>query len=184
MRSRRQPNLLKTGSQPGFCTGNLATMTQTYPPRLSTDDWQKVSSMSSVAQHLHRLGRVGLPKMTGRGLAVAGLVAAEVVPVLVLGPVAGVLIDRFSRKAILIGADLVRAALVPTAALAAGCGSVARLSRCCWPGCRPAGPDFGVSGGGWTHCPDRRRSAFPTNAASFVGSPLLISTLRIPAHAG
>ncbi len=44
----------------------------------------------------------------------AGLVAAEVVPVLVLGPVAGVLIDRFSRKAILIGADLVRPALVLT----------------------------------------------------------------------
>lgn len=42
----------------------------------------------------------------------AGLVAAEVVPVLLLAPVAGVIIDRFSRKAMLIGADLFRAALV------------------------------------------------------------------------
>lgn len=40
------------------------------------------------------------------------LVAAEVIPVLLFGPVAGVVIDRFSRKSVLIGADLVRAGLV------------------------------------------------------------------------
>ncbi len=45
-------------------------------------------------------------------MAVAALVAAEVVPVLLLGPVAGVVIDRFSRKGVLIGADLFRALLV------------------------------------------------------------------------
>ncbi|MBF6592672.1 MAG: MFS transporter, partial [Ktedonobacterales bacterium] len=45
------------------------------------------------------------------GLAVAGLVAVEIVPVLLLGPVAGVIIDRFSRKHVLIAADLSRAAL-------------------------------------------------------------------------
>ena len=38
--------------------------------------------------------------------------AAEIVPVLLLGPVAGVVIDRLSRKAVLIGSDLFRAALV------------------------------------------------------------------------
>jgi MFS family permease len=53
-------------------------------------------------------------QITGQGLAVAGLVAAEVLPVLILGPVAGVVIDRVSRKAVLIGADLFRAALVIT----------------------------------------------------------------------
>ena len=42
----------------------------------------------------------------------AGLVAAEVAPTLVLGPVAGVIVDRFSRKAVSIGADPSRAALV------------------------------------------------------------------------
>lgn len=51
-------------------------------------------------------------ELSGRGLAVAGLVAIEIVPVLVLGPVAGVLIDRVSRKSVLVGADLFRAALV------------------------------------------------------------------------
>ncbi len=49
--------------------------------------------------------------LTGRGVAVATLAVAEIVPVLLLGPLAGVVIDRFARKPILIGADLVRAAL-------------------------------------------------------------------------
>jgi len=62
---------------------------------------------------LHYIALVVLVfQLTGQGLAVAGLVAAEVVPVLLLAPVAGVIIDRFSRKAMLIGADLFRAALV------------------------------------------------------------------------
>ncbi|MGI8477180.1 MAG: MFS transporter, partial [Thermomicrobiales bacterium] len=53
-------------------------------------------------------------QITGRGAAVAVLVAAEIVPILLLGPLAGVVIDRFSRKGVLIGADVFRAALVIT----------------------------------------------------------------------
>ncbi len=68
---------------------------------------------SAFGDTLHYIALVVLVfELTGRGLAVAGLVAAEVVPVLLLGPVAGVVIDRFSRKRVLIGADLLRAALV------------------------------------------------------------------------
>src|ERR687887_2059571 len=71
--------------------------------------------ISSFGDTLHYIALVVLVfRLTGQGLAVAGLVAAEVVPVLVLGPVAGVVIDRFSRKAVLIGADLFRAGLVLT----------------------------------------------------------------------
>jgi len=69
--------------------------------------------VSSFGDTLHYIALVVLVfQLTGQGLAVAGLVAAEVVPVLLLAPVAGVIIDRFSRKAMLIGADLFRAALV------------------------------------------------------------------------
>src|SRR5918911_5314188 len=71
--------------------------------------------ISNFGDTLHYIALVVLVfELTGQGVAVAGLVAAEVVPVLVLGPVAGVVIDRFSRKAVLIGADLFRAALVLT----------------------------------------------------------------------
>jgi MFS family permease len=48
-------------------------------------------------------------QMTRSGLALSGLVLFQVVPVLVVGPVAGPIIDRFPRKTILIAADTVRA---------------------------------------------------------------------------
>lgn len=69
--------------------------------------------VSNFGDTLHYIALVVLVfELSGYGLAVSGLVAAEVLPVLLLGPVAGVVIDRFSRKAVLVGADLVRAALV------------------------------------------------------------------------
>ena len=69
--------------------------------------------LSSFGDTLHYIAIVVLVfRLTGQGLAVAGVVVAEIAPVLLLGPVAGVIIDRFSRKAVLVGADLARAALV------------------------------------------------------------------------
>ena len=56
-------------------------------------------------------------RLSHSGLAVSALVVAEIVPTLLLGPVAGVLIDRFDRKRLLIAADLVRAALIVALAL-------------------------------------------------------------------
>ena len=53
---------------------------------------------------------------TGSGLGVAGVVAAEIVPVLLLAPVAGVLVDRLSPVRVMIAADLARvvlAAVIP-----------------------------------------------------------------------
>ncbi len=69
--------------------------------------------ISSFGDTLHYIALVVLVfRLTGQGLAVAAVVAAEIVPVLLLGPIAGVIIDRFNRKAVLIGADLARALLV------------------------------------------------------------------------
>jgi MFS family permease len=69
--------------------------------------------LSSFGDTLHYIALVVLVfQLTGQGIAVAGLAVAEILPVLLLGPVAGVFIDRVSRKAVLIGADLLRAALV------------------------------------------------------------------------
>ena len=171
--------------------------------------------ISNFGDTLHYIALVVLVfELTGQGVAVAGLVAAEVVPVLVLGPVAGVVIDRFSRKAVLIDADLFRAALVLTllwpqgtwhaylvaAGLAAGntffnpavqavipvltteeqrlaansvAWSTGRLLQIL--ASAVAGGLIALIGTG---------PAFATNAASFLISALLISRLRIPAHAG
>jgi predicted MFS family arabinose efflux permease len=51
-------------------------------------------------------------RLTGSGLRVAGVVAFEIVPVLLLAPWAGTVSDRFSKRTIMIAADLSRAALV------------------------------------------------------------------------
>ena len=69
--------------------------------------------VSTFGDTLHYFAFVVLVyRLAGQGTAVAALVAAEVMPVLLLGPVAGVIIDRFSRKAVLNGTDLIRALLV------------------------------------------------------------------------
>jgi MFS family permease len=49
--------------------------------------------------------------LTGSGLGVAGVVAAEILPVLLFAPFAGVIVDRSSRVRVMVIADLVRAAL-------------------------------------------------------------------------
>ncbi len=69
--------------------------------------------VSSFGDTLHYIALVVLVlELTGQGTAVAGLVAVEILPVLLLGPIAGVIIDRFERRSILILVDLIRAGLV------------------------------------------------------------------------
>ena len=51
-------------------------------------------------------------QLTGSGLGVAATVVFDVVPIIVLGPVAGLLADRFPRGRLMIIADVARAALV------------------------------------------------------------------------
>lgn len=55
-------------------------------------------------------------RLTGSGRGVAATVAFEVAPVLVFGPFAGLFADRFSRRRVMVAADLVRAALVAAVA--------------------------------------------------------------------
>lgn len=68
--------------------------------------------VSTLGDTLHYIALVVLVyQLTGRGASLAVLVAAEILPVLRLGPIAGAVIDRVSRKGLLIGSDLLRAAL-------------------------------------------------------------------------
>jgi len=55
-------------------------------------------------------------RLTGSGLGVSGAVIAEILPVLLLAPIAGAVVDRLSRLQVMIGADLWRmllAAVLP-----------------------------------------------------------------------
>ncbi|MFZ5870521.1 MAG: MFS transporter, partial [Actinomycetota bacterium] len=59
-------------------------------------------------------------RLTGSGLGVAGVVVAEILPVLLLAPLAGVLVDRVPRVAVLVVSDVVRAVLAGVLALRHG----------------------------------------------------------------
>ena len=48
---------------------------------------------------------------SGSGLVVSGVMLARAIPAMVAGPIAGVLLDRFDRKRIMIASDLIRAAV-------------------------------------------------------------------------
>jgi len=170
---------------------------------------------SSFGDTLHYIALVVLVfDLTGRGAAVAGLVAAETIPVLLLAPLAGVVIDRFSRKTVLIASDLIRAALVVSLvwpqgaghayAVAAGlaAGNVffnptvqAVIPAITTPEQRLAANSVAWSTGrlvqivasavaGGLIALVGTDAAFAINAASFVASALLIARLRIPARAG
>ncbi|MEU0510979.1 MULTISPECIES: MFS transporter [Amycolatopsis] len=56
---------------------------------------------------------------TGSSLGVAGVVAAEIAPVLLLAPVAGVIVDRFQPVRVMVAADLVRTCLAAALPLVA-----------------------------------------------------------------
>ena len=53
-----------------------------------------------------------LTKLTGSGNAIGWFLIAKFIPTTVLGPTAGVVVDRFPRKTIMIASDLLRALIV------------------------------------------------------------------------
>lgn len=171
--------------------------------------------VSSFGDTLHYIALVVLVfQLSGQGIAVAGLVAVEIVPVLLLGPIAGVVIDRFGRKGILIGSDLVRAALALTLVWPQGVWHAYAVAF----GLSAAGVFFGPTVNAVIPAlttPEQRLAAnsvswstgrlvqivaasiaggviaavgtgpaFGLNAATFAISAASIATLRIPAHAG
>ncbi|MDP9403263.1 MAG: MFS transporter [Actinomycetota bacterium] len=59
-------------------------------------------------------------RLTGSGAGVAATVAFEIVPFLLLGPVAGLVVDRWPRRDVMVVADLGRAGLAALLALSHG----------------------------------------------------------------
>ena len=55
--------------------------------------------------------------LTGSGLGVSGVVVAEILPVLLLAPMAGALVDRWSRVRVMVGSDVFRLLLAGTLAV-------------------------------------------------------------------
>jgi MFS family permease len=171
--------------------------------------------VSNLGDTIHYIALVVLVfNLTGRGVAVAGLVAAGVVPVLLLAPVAGVVIDRFSRKGVLIGSDLVRAALVLSLVWPQGVWHAYLVAAGLTVGSTFFNPTVqavipaittdeqrlaansvswstgrlvqivGAAATGGLVGVVGTGAAFALNAATFVVSALLLARLPIPRHAG
>jgi MFS family permease len=70
-------------------------------------------AVSSIGDWLYNVALLALVyERTGSPTWVSLTTAARLVPVVVLGPVGGVLADRYDRRRLMIGADLIRAALM------------------------------------------------------------------------
>lgn len=153
-------------------------------------------------------------QLTGHGLGVAGLVVAEVLPVLLLGPLAGVIIDRFNRKTVLVVADLARAGLalslvwpqgawhayLVAAGLSAGTTFFNPAVQAVIPALTTDDQRLAANSVAWSTAQLVQiiaaalaggviallgtGPAFALNAVTFFVSALLIGTLRVPAHAG
>ncbi|MGH2562535.1 MAG: MFS transporter [Thermomicrobiales bacterium] len=171
--------------------------------------------LSSFGDTLHYIALVVLVfELTGRGVAVAILVVAKIVPTLLLGPVAGIVIDRFSRKRVLIGADLGRAILalslvwpqgawhayIVAAGLAAGNTFFNPTVQAVIPALTTPEQRLVANSVAWSTgrlvqiiasavaggliALIGTGAAFALNAATFVASALLIARLTVPRHAG
>jgi MFS family permease len=171
--------------------------------------------LSSFGDTLHYIALVVLVfQLTGQGLAVAGVAVAEIVPILLLGPVAGVIIDRFSRRTVLIGADVFRAILVLSllwpqgawhayvvaAGLAAGNTFFNPTVQAVIPVLTTENQRLAANSVAWSTgrlvqiiasavaggliAVVGTGPAFALNAASFLLSAACIARLRIPSHAG
>ncbi len=78
-------------------------------------------SISAMGDRINTLGLVLLVyELTGSGLAVGTFTLVQAVPTLILGLVAGAVVDRYPRKAILILSNIFRGLLVLTLPLARG----------------------------------------------------------------
>jgi MFS family permease len=69
----------------------------------TVSQWGDIAQFTAVALLVFHL--------TGSGVGVSGVVIAEIVPVLLLAPLAGPVVDRLSRVRVMISADLARAVL-------------------------------------------------------------------------
>lgn len=66
--------------------------------------------VSEVGDHFNNIATFSLAmKYTGSGLVVTGIMLSRAIPAILMGPLAGVLLDRYDRKKIMIASDIVRA---------------------------------------------------------------------------
>lgn len=87
---------------------------------------QLVSSLGDTLNYIALV--IYVYQLTGSGFDLAKLSLLQIIPILLVAPAAGVIIDRFHRKKVLIIADLARALLVLGLAVAPNVESIYALA--------------------------------------------------------
>src|SRR5918912_833036 len=65
--------------------------------------------VSEIGDHFNNIAVFSLAFSTTKsGMVISGIMIARAIPVLLAGPLAGVLLDRLDRKTIMISSDIVR----------------------------------------------------------------------------
>src|SRR5215472_4105912 len=66
--------------------------------------------VSEIGDHFNNIAVFGLVLETTRsGMVVSGVMLSRAIPAILMGPLAGVILDRFDRKKVMIASDLIRA---------------------------------------------------------------------------
>src|SRR5215472_17215354 len=84
-------------------------------PVLANPGYRRLFAAQTISRWGDTVNTVALVvlvfRLTGSGAGVSGAVIAEIVPVLLLAPVAGAVVDRVPRIRVMVAADLWRTAL-------------------------------------------------------------------------
>src|SRR5439155_26486856 len=65
--------------------------------------------VSEIGDHFNNIAVFSLALANTRsGMVVTGVMLARAIPAIMAGPLAGVVLDRFDRKRVLVGSDLMR----------------------------------------------------------------------------
>lgn len=122
------PGLLRRGGHPVLVTatpdarpGLRRLLAQPAYRRLWTA--RTISQVGDVAQFTTLA--LLLVMLTGSGLGVSAVVLAEIVPVLLLAPLAGSIVDRLPRVRVMVAADLARVVLAGVLAVRHGSPAIA-----------------------------------------------------------
>lgn len=85
--------------------------------------------VSNLGDTIHYVALVVLLfRLTGSGVVLAALALAQIAATLTMGPIAGVIVDRFDRRGVMVAADLARATLATSLAFTANAPTAIALA--------------------------------------------------------
>ncbi|MCI5145409.1 MAG: MFS transporter, partial [Candidatus Electrothrix sp. AR3] len=113
MPTKAEPNSPPQSAQPSYAAGHLSSYVRLLRSNTNYRRYWLSGCISQIGDWFNYIAIfVLLSNLTGSGQAVSWFLIAKYLPPTLLGPFAGVVADRYSRKTILLACDLLRAVVV------------------------------------------------------------------------